>query len=363
VLCGGYITMTSVTSTESVSNASNQPFLKLGILLVPEISNDTNLKLAAQAGATDIVLPCPGFSLEELDTAVKDMAKHGLKVSVIERFVPHDKIVHNLPGKEEQIENIKKLIKNMSKCGVKTFCYNWMPSDDWTRTSTDDPQRGGALSTSFNIKDAPAEVSGHKKQSITTPAEELWKNLEEFLKEIIPVCEQYGIDLALHPDDPPVQNLHGQPQIVYDIDHIEKVCDLVPSPRNGICFCQGTFASRGINIPTSIRRLGKKIKFVHARNVICKNKDGSEFYETWQDTGDIDMFDAMKAYFDAGLNCTIRPDHVPTMESEDNKLPGYHLLGRLFALGYLKGLMESVEKSAKFSYDSKSNTSKRRKVC
>ena len=104
--------MASLTSTENVGSASShQPFLKLGILLVPEISNDTNLKLAAQAGATDIVLPCPGFSLEELDTAVKNMAKHGLKVSVIERFVPHDKIVHNLPGKEEQIENIKKLIK------------------------------------------------------------------------------------------------------------------------------------------------------------------------------------------------------------------------------------------------------------
>ena len=355
-------TTTTSTDKNSINGISNKPFMKLGILLVPEISNLSNLKLAAQAGATDIVLPCPGFTLEELDNAVKDMAKHNLKVSVIERFVPHDKIVHNLPGKEEQIANIKTLIQNMAKCGVKTFCYNWMPSDDWTRTSTDDPQRGGALSTSFNIKDTPAEVSGHKKQSKITTADELWKNLEHFLKEILPICEKYEVDLALHPDDPPVADLHGQPQIVYDIDHIEKVCELVPSPRNGICFCQGTFASRGINIPASIKRLGKKIKFVHARNVICKNKDGTEFYETWQDTGDIDMYDAMKAYFDAGLQCTIRPDHVPTMETEDNKLPGYHLLGRLFALGYLKGLMESVEKSANFMYDSSMNTSKRRNI-
>eukprot|EP00944_MAST-04C_sp_MAST-4C-sp1_P007194 g7194.t1 len=337
--------------------------MNLGVLLVPEVSTPANLKLVAQAGATDIVLPCPGFTLKELEDAVKRMSEHNLNVSVIERFVPHDKIVHNLPGKEEQIKNIKSLIRNMSRCGVKTFCYNWMPSDDWTRTSTEDLQRGGALSTSFNIKNAPAEVSGHKMQAKMTSESELWANLEEFLNEIVPVCEECNINLALHPDDPPVKKLaNGQPQIIYDIEQIEKVCNLVPSPRNGVCFCQGTFASRGINIPSAIRKLGEKIKFVHARNVICKNDEGTEFYETWQDTGDIDMFEAMKAYYEVGLTCTIRPDHVPSMATESNELPGYHVLGRLFALGYLKGLMESVQKSAPFFYDSSSNRSKRRKI-
>ena len=95
----------------------------------------------------------------------------------------------------------------MSRCGVKTFCYNWMPSDDWTRTSTEDLQGSGALSTSFNIKDAPAEVSGHKMQAKVTSESELWATLEEFLNEIVPVCEECNINLALHPDDPPVKEL------------------------------------------------------------------------------------------------------------------------------------------------------------
>ena len=90
---------------------------------------------------------------------------------------------------------------------------------------------------------------------------ELWANLQEFLNEIVPVCEECNINLALHPDDPPVKKLaNGQPQIIYDIEQIEKVCNLVPSPRNGVCFCQGTFASRGINIPSAIRKLGEKNK-------------------------------------------------------------------------------------------------------
>ena len=329
-------------------------FMRPGVLLVPSMCTDENLKLMRQCGATDIVLTCPGFTLDDLSKSVERIRKFGLKVDVIERFVPHDKIVHGLPGADEQIEDIKRLIRNMGACGVKVLCYNWMPSDDWTRTALDLPDRGGALCTAFDVQERARRLAGQTIQGadVATPASKLWATLEGFLRAVLPVCEQSGVQLALHPDDPPLQTLHGMPQIVYDIDQIERVTKLVPSPSNGICFCQGTFASAGIDIPSAIRRLGKTIKFVHSRNVVHEVVDGlppgSKFRETWQDNGDIDMHAAYQAYYDAlgpDSGVVVRPDHVPTLEGESNDVPGYHVLGRLYALGYLRGLMESVQKA------------------
>ena len=214
-------------------------FMRPGVLLVPSMCTDENLKLMRQCGATDIVLTCPGFTLDDLSKSVERIRKFGLKVDVIERFVPHDKIVHGLPGADEQIEDIKRLIRNMGACGVKVLCYNWMPSDDWTRTALDLPDRGGALCTAFAVQERARRLAGQTIQGadVATPASTLWATLEGFLRAVLPVCEQSGVQLALHPDDPPLQTLHGMPQIVYDIDQIERVTKLVPSPSNGICFC------------------------------------------------------------------------------------------------------------------------------
>jgi mannonate dehydratase len=314
-------------------------------LLLTELT-DANLRLAAQCGATDIVGPCPGFEEGALTALVQRIQSFGLKLSVIERFVPHDKIVHNLPGRDEQVENIKTLIRQMGQAGVECLCYNWMPSDDWTRTAVDVPVRGGALSTAFDLTKAPLSLSGHKSASSITGRDQLWENLETFLKEVIPVCEANNVTLALHPDDPPLSLLHGQPQICYSTDELVKVVKLVPSSANGICFCQGTFASAGEDIPSGIRKLGPAIKFIHFRNVICdRSVDdlGSKFQETWQDTGDINNVEALKAYREVCPGVVIRPDHVPTLEGEDNSNPGYHVLGRLWALGYIKGLMQGLD--------------------
>jgi len=174
-----------------------------------------------------------------------------------------------------------------------------------------------------------------------TPAKDLWNNLDMFLTEILPVCEKNDVVLALHPDDPPLPVLNNRPQILYSVKQLEKVLSLSKSPANGICFCQGTFASAGENIPKAIRTLGKAIKFVHFRDVVV-DVPGSKFREAWQDTGDTDMLEAIRAYHSIGFRGTIRPDHVPTCETEDNSNPGYHILGRLWALGYIRGLMEAV---------------------
>ena len=255
-------------------------------LLLTELT-DTNLKLAAQCGATDIVGPCPGFQEGALQTLVNRIQSFGLRLSVIERFVPHAKIVHDLPGRDEQVENIKTLIRQMGHAGVECLCYNWMPSDDWTRTSVDVPVRGGALTTAFDLASTPVAISGNKSSAAITTREKLWETLEKFLKEVLPVCEEAGVVLALHPDDPPLETLHGQPQICYSVNQLKKVTELVASPSNGICFCQGTFASAGEDIPSGIRALGSAIKFIHFRNVLCLdlNKPGEKFQETWQDLG------------------------------------------------------------------------------
>jgi mannonate dehydratase len=224
---------------------------------------------------------------------------------------------------------------------------NWMPSDDWTRTSTDEKVRGGALATAFDASKTPVGVSGHQdsegKQVV--PADALWDNLRRFLEEVLPVCEESGVVLALHPDDPPLAELHGQPQVCYSVDQLQKVVALVDSPANGVCFCQGTFASAGEDICAGIRKLGGAIKFVHFRNVICDKSaatPGSKFQETWQDEGDIDNRAALLAYHEVGFRGAIRPDHVPTLEGETNENPGYHMLGRLWALGYIRGLIEAL---------------------
>lgn len=332
-----------------VGSGYNSMFLRPALLLTE--LNDTNLRLAAQCGATDIVGPCPGFEDGSLQALFDRIASFNLRLSVIERFVPHDKIVRGLHGKEVQIENIKKLIRQMGAAGVEVLCYNWMPSDDWTRTATDVPVRGGALTTSFDISKAPVGVSGHQgcEGKHVVPAEMLWNNLRAFLEEVLPVCEESGVVLALHPDDPPLSILHGQPQVCYSVDQLVKVVKLVDSPANGVCFCQGTFASAGEDIVSGIHKLGKAIKFVHFRNVICDKSVpeqglelGSKFQETWQDEGDIDNRAALKAYHEVGFRGVIRPDHVPTLAGEDNSNPGYHILGRLWALGYIRGLMEAL---------------------
>lgn len=311
--------------------------MRPAVLLVPSVCTDANLRLVRQCGATDIVLTCPGFSLEALQESVSRIRGLGLKVDVIERFVPHDKIVHGLPGREEQVANIKQLIRNMGECGIKVLCYNWMPSDDWTRTRTEVPDRGGALCTAFDVQEKGKLLAGQTIQAdaVVTPAAKLWETLRDFLREVLPVAEEAGVQLALHPDDPPLAVLHGKPQIIYDVDEIERVTKLVDSPANGVCFCQGTFASAGIDVPSAIRRLGKTIKFVHSRNVAHEPVEGlpagSKFRETWQDNGDIDMVAAYQAYYDVlgrDSGVVVRPDHVPTLEGESNEVRGRRAHGR-----------------------------------
>jgi mannonate dehydratase len=309
------------------------------------------MKLSAQMGVLGAVAPASpgmvgmkGANAWDYDIlkAIKDrFASEGLTLRVIESPTPLDKAKLGLDGKDEEIEHFITFMKNLSKLGVDTVCYNWMPVLNWSRTKMDKPSRGGALVSSFSYEEA-------KSQPLTPygefSQETMWKNLEYFLKAVVPEAEKASIKLALHPDDPPVDKLRGISRILTSADAFKRMLALYPSPNNGITMCQGSFATMGEDIPTVVNYFGKrdKIFFVHFRD-IRGNK--LNFEETFYDDGQNDMYKAMKAYYDIGYKGPIRPDHVPTMAGDSNDHQGYSLLGSLHAVGYMQGLMEAIKKS------------------
>lgn len=250
-----------------------------------------------------------------------------------------------LEGRDEEIANFITFMKNLKRAGVDCICYNWMPVISWARTSVDSPGRGGALMTAFDyelIKDKPLTEYGAFSEA------QLWASLEYFLKAVVPEAEALEMKLALHPDDPQVHSIQGIPRIMNTVGNFDRMLKLVPSDYNGVTMCQGNFSLMQTDIPALIRRWGQagKIHFVHFRNVreLSGNLPSTRFTETFHDEGDIDMYEAMKAYYDTGFRGAIRADHVPTMAGEENIRPGYMTLGNLFAIGYIRGLAEAVSK-------------------
>jgi mannonate dehydratase len=198
--------------------------------------------------------------------------------------------------------------------------------------------------TGFDLAEAERAMSLSATASQIAPdpvtADELWTNLERLLRELIPVAEKCGVTLAMHPDDPPLPEFRGKARIMNSVENFERLVRLVPSERNGICFCQGTFAAMGVDIPATIRRLGPHIRYVHFRDVRATGP--GHFVETFHDNGPTDMAAAMRAYRDVDFHGPMRPDHVPQLIGEENGEPGYTMLGRLFAYGYMRALMQAA---------------------
>lgn len=305
------------------------------IALVVTPPTEHHLRLAAQIGVTDIVLRYPGLELDPILKARDHIASLGMRLTIVEGYIPHDEIVHGRANRDAQIRDFQTLIRNMGKAGVPICCYNWMPSDDWTRTSVTTPERGGALVTAFRASEEHTQATTNG-----IGENQLWENLEYFLERIIPVAEEAGVKMAMHPDDPPLASFMGNAQIMGSVAGFERLLNLNTSPANGMCFCQGTFAEMGVDIFKTIEQFADRIHYAHFRDVVGTAGD---FRETFHDNGQTKMALAMKKYYDCGIDIPMRPDHVPTLDGEENDHPGYHMLGRLFAVGYMRGLMDAAE--------------------
>ncbi|MCW2781406.1 MAG: Mannonate dehydratase [Marmoricola sp.] len=266
-------------------------------------------------------------------------ADGGFEVVAIEDTAPMDNIRLGRPGRDEEIEQITEQIQAMGRLGIGVLCYNWMALSSWGRTDIARTGRGGALVTGFRGSDADALPALVDPGKVTE--DQLWDALGYFLDAVIPVAEQAGVRLAMHPDDPPRAQHRKVPRIMRSPDAYRRLMDLKPSHSNAITFCQGNWSLMGEELPPLIREFGGRdqIAFVHFRDV---RGDVEDFEETFHDEGKTDLVECMRAYAEVGFAGPMRPDHVPTMAGENNEQPGYGVLGRLFALGYIRGLEQAV---------------------
>jgi mannonate dehydratase len=267
----------------------------------------------------------------------------GFELVAIEDTPPLDRVRLGMTGREEQLDAFCEQLRAMGAAGVPVCCYNWVSVYSWARTGVAVPARGGALTTAYDH--AAMSAAPPRPEADLTAEPALWENFEYFLRRVVPVAEKAGVRLALHPDDPPISPVRGLGRIMRTVEAFHRVLELVPSEFNGITMCQGNFALMTEDLPATIRELGGAgaINFVHFRDV---RGTPEHFVETFHDDGPTDMLECLRAYRDIGYEGVLRPDHVPTLFGESNDKPGYAVLGRLFAVGYIRGLDEAVERYA-----------------
>ena len=317
--------------------------VELSLVLPPE--PDERWDLARQVGVDTAVVHAleigdgtTHWSHDRLQAVQNWFSNAGLDIGVVEGSVPlSDTTRLGLPGRDEEIAQFQQFLRDLGALGIPVVCYDWMAGLRWARTGVHVDARGGSLVSEFDARDVPG-TSDHR--AVNLDHEELWENLAYFLEAVVPVAEEAGVRLGLHPDDPPRPSVKGIPRIVDSVDAFDRVLGLVDSHANGVTLCQGNVAAMGADVPETIRHFGDRIAFAHFRDV---RGDADHFVETWHDDGPTDMLAAMQAYRDVGFDGPMRPDHVPTMAGEDNSLPGYHTKARLWAIGYMRGLLEATE--------------------
>ena len=317
---------------------------------------EEEIQFVKQVGVEHVVWGGPespaGYLELELLVRTRDFfEKHGLQLGVIEN-VPtsfYDRIMLGLPGRDEQIENYCRTLRNMGRAGIPVMGYNWMALGG---ISTDQVRgRGGALERRFDLESAlraPAaslDWRGHSRPDrpihlpdIEVTTEQMWDHLIYFLERVLPVAEEAGVRLAAHPDDAPIPSFLGVARILSSLEDLERLIDAVPSPSNGIDFCQGTISEMaGVDVVEAIRHFGarEKIFFAHFRDT-----QGTlpTFTEVFMDEGDTDMLAAAQAFRDVGFNGLIRADHTPGVVGDN--LHAHR--GFAFQVGYMRGLSQAA---------------------
>lgn len=261
----------------------------------------------------------------------KAFADFGIKPVVVEPMPNslHDHIKAGDEKRDESIEQVIKMLPIMDSLDIRTICFNFMAHVGWCRTDYQIEERGGALVTGFSAEDYQ-----ETEEEITE--EQLWDHYTYFIKAVMPYAERYGIRFALHPDDPPVPRLGNVSRIMISHENIKKAVAIGNSDCMGVTMCQACYQMMGENLYEVIPELKEKIFFVHFRNATGNQY---HFRETFHDNGDIKMADMVSLYKRWGIDVPVRVDHVPTMAGE-TETSGYAALGRLYAIGYLKGLLE-----------------------
>lgn len=290
----------------------------------------------------------------------------GLKFEVVESVPVHEDIKLGKPSRDRLIANYQQNIRNCAAAGIKVICYNFMPVFDWTRTTLDKKLPDGSSCLAFSAAEAdaidlskglslPGWDASYKPEQLKAllaeyaqiDEEKLWEHLAYFLKAIIPVAEEVGLKMAIHPDDPP-RPIFGLPRIVKDRDDLARLVKIVDSPSNGLTLCSGSLGAGPQNdVEALVREFGGmgRIFFAHLRNV--KITPAGDFEETahLSSCGSLDMAAIVKAYHDVGFTWYARPDHGRMIWGETGK-PGYGLYDRALGAVYLNGLWEAIDKYA-----------------
>lgn len=308
------------------------------------------------------------WPLENIQKLQKEVEDNGLHISVIESIPVHEDIKMGKDNRDELIENYKESIRNVGKAGIPVVCYNFMPVFDWTRSDLEHALPDGSTSLAFIKEDVekvdpvsgelylPGWDASYSKEELAeivdyyrnnVDEEKLWENLEYFIKEIMPVAEEAGVKMAIHPDDPPY-GIFGLPRIITGKAAVERFLDIYDSENNGITMCVGSYASDPANDVLDIMKYAldrNRINFMHTRNV---TRDEWGFQETahLSPAGDIDMYEVIKLLVDADWQGANRPDHGRRIWGDQVETPGYGLYDRALGATYFNGLYEAAMKAA-----------------
>lgn len=317
-------------------------------------------------------LPGEVWQYEDVLALKKEVEAAGLCIDGIESVNVHDAIKAGLPKKDEYIDNYIKTLEAIGQAGIHLVCYNFMPVFDWTRTELARKRSDGSTVLAYTQAAVDhlepekmfASIAGDMNGTVmpgwepkrlshirelfeiykAVDGEKLFENLVYFLKRLMPVCDKYNIDMAIHPDDP-AWSVFGLPRIMINKQNILRLMEAVDNPHNGVTFCSGSYGTNPENdLPEMIRCLKGRIHFAHVRNLRFVGPGNFEEAAHLSLDGSFDMYEIVKALYDIGFDGPVRPDHGRMIWGE-KAMPGYGLYDRALGAAYLNGLWEAVEKS------------------